>query len=242
MKLQKIIPLLAVLFFITAVNAEISVKIIEMKGSVKIRFGLEETWKPAFVGLFLEDMDTILAGENSLVVLQFENGNTFTLGSFAMLDIGDLRRIIEKELFLYLMSKKVEQIETQDEKTPLLIGNVSVVRGESKIDSDSSLNISLKSTWVEWEINGALSLYKQQYYPNTVVKLYKVLEKYESYEDCGKIFYYIARSLEQLEMDGQAIDAYQSVIDAYFKQKCDGEVSQARVEESRKAINNLKEL
>jgi hypothetical protein len=238
----KNIVLLIVISIITVTKAETTVKIINLEGTVKIRYGLEENWKSATVGLILKQMDTILAGENSLAVLQFENGNTFTLSSFAMLDIGDMREIFEKELFLYLMSKKVEQIETQYDKTPIQIGNVSVVRGESKIDSANSLNIPSKSNWAEWEINGALSLYKQQYYPNTVIKLHKILGKYDSHADCGKIFFYIARSLEKLEMDGQAIDAYQSAIDAFLEQKCDDKTSQERVEESRRSINNLKEL
>jgi hypothetical protein len=240
MMIIKNIIILFVLLFFTAGIADVSVKIIHLEGSVKIRYGLDENWKTASIGVSLKSMDTILSGENSRVVLQFENGNMFTLGSNSVIDISDLRKIYEKELFLYLMSKKVDQIETQGEKTPLRVGNVSVVHGESKVDSDSSSDEQLKSTWAEWEINGALSLYNQQYYPNTVVKLHKVLEKYDSYEDCGKIFFYIARSLEQLEMGGQAIDAYKSVIDAYFKQKCDDKESQARVEESRIAINNLK--
>ena len=242
MNLKNIFVLICTIIFVSSATAEISVKIIHLKGSVKIRYGLEENWKPASVGILLKDIDTILTGENSEVVLKYENGNTFQLGSNAMLDIGDLRKIYEKELFLYLMSKKVDQIETNDEKTPLRIGNVSVVHGESKSVTDSSKQTTVKPDWAEWEINGALSLFIQEYYPNTIVKLHKILEKYDSYIDCGKIFFYIARSLESLDMNGQAIDAYQIVIDTYTEQKCDDKESQVRMEESRKASDILKKL
>ena len=138
------------------------------------------------------------------------------------------------------MSKKVDQIEKNDDKTPLQIGNVSVVRGESKISEDS-LTLNFKKTiWTEWEINGALSLFNQQYYPNTVVKLHKILERNDYYNDCGKVYFYIAQSLEILKMDGQAIEAYQSVIDFYLDQECADKESKQRFEESQFALDILK--
>ncbi len=242
MNLKNIFILFCTIIYVSLATAEISVKIIHLEGNVKIRYGLEENWKSASVGILLKDIDTILTGENSEVVLKYENGNTFQLGSNAMLDIGDLRKIYEKELFLYLMSKKVEQIETNDEKTPLRVGNVSVVHGESKSLADSSKQTTVKPDWAEWEINGALSLFIQEYFPNTIVKLHKILEKYDSYIDCGKIYFYIARSLESLDMNGQAIDTYQIVIDTYSEQKCDDRESKDWGEESRKAIDYLKKL
>jgi len=43
-------------------------------------------------------------------------------------------------------------------------------------------------------------------------------------------------------MNGQAIDAYQIVIDTYTEQKCDDKESNAWVDESRKASDILKKL
>jgi hypothetical protein len=240
MKKVYLIIVLDLLIFVSTGIAQVSVKLINIKGDVKVRYGLEENWKSASAGIYLKDMDSILSGEGSTAVLQLKSGDLFTLGSNSVLDISDLRKIYENELFLFLMSKKVEQIEKNAEKTPLQIGNVSVVRGESKSDSIShSIQINT-SKWVELEINGALSLYNQNYFPNTVVKLHKVLDLYESYGDCGKIHFYIARSLESLEMKGQAIEAYQSVIDIYNDQQCENLDSERRLEKSRLAIDNLK--
>jgi len=242
MKINRKIILSAVLLFITPLFADVSVKIVNIEGDVRIRFGLDENFKPASIGILLKNMDTIFCGENSKTILQIENDRRFILGSNCVLDVSDLRQIYEKDLFLYLMSKKVEQIEGDGEKTPLRLGNVSVVRGESKLSGDSTSAQYLLSDWIEWEINGALSMYSQQLFPNTVVKLHTILEKYDSYKDCGKVFFYIAKSLEVLEMDGQAIEAYQSVIDAYVEQKCVDKESLSRIEISRLAIENLKKL
>ena len=154
MNLKNIFVLICTIIFVSSATAEISVKIIHLGGNVKIRYGLEENWNSASVGILLKEIDTILTGENSEVVLKYEDGNTFQLDSNAMLDIGDLRKIYEKELFLYLMSKKVDQIETNDEKTPLRIGNVSVVHGESKSVPDSARETTVKTDWGEWGRNG----------------------------------------------------------------------------------------
>ena len=68
------------------------------------------------------------------------------------------------------------------------------------------------------------------------------MDKYDTYKDCGKIYFYMARSLELMEMHGQAIDAYQLVIDTYSDQQCNEKEGKTRVEKSRIAINNLKKF
>jgi len=68
-------------FFTQFVNAEITPKIINTKGDVKVRFGLEEKWNKASAGNDLKEIDTILTGENGEIILQFESGKKFILGS-----------------------------------------------------------------------------------------------------------------------------------------------------------------
>ena len=62
-------------------------------------------------------MITGITGENGEITLQFQSSKKFILGKNSILDIGDLREIQEKELFLYLMSKKVEKIELVTDRT-----------------------------------------------------------------------------------------------------------------------------
>ena len=85
MNLKNIFVLICTIIFVSSATAEISVKIIHLGGNVKIRYGLEENWKSASVGILLKEIDTILTGENSEVVLKYENGNTFQLGSNSMI-------------------------------------------------------------------------------------------------------------------------------------------------------------
>jgi tetratricopeptide (TPR) repeat protein len=220
------------------VQAQTEAKIISLSGDVKIRYGLEEDWTKAAIGVLLKDIDTILSGEDGEVVLQLKNGNTFKLGSNAILDVGDLRKIIDKELFLFLMTHKIKQVEPHSEKTKLHIGDVSVVYGESKDKQDSIKVDTAQIGRHLQEINGAKALYLQSYFTNAIVKFHKILIKYEPFEESGEIYYYLGKSFQSLKLSGQAIDAYQMVIDIYREDK--REAAQKMVDEAKSAIEKLK--
>jgi len=213
-----------------------TVKIISVSGEVKIRRGVEENWQRAAAGMSLEEIDTILTGEAATVTLETQEGETFRLGSYAILDIADLRKITEREMFLYLMSQKVHQIPERPEKAKLRVGNVSAIHGESK--DDAARNKSAREESQNWkqEANGAQALYEQGYYPNAVVKLHKVLAKYPNREDCGEIHFYLGKAFAVLNKPGQAIDSYKVVLERL----CENDVSKQRADEARQAIARLK--
>ena len=219
---------------------ENKVKIIKISGDVKIRRGVEENWQAAKIGMLLEEIDSILTGETAEVFLQIHDGTTFKLGSYAILNISDLRKISEKELFLYLMSKKINKIEQRNEKTRLRIGNVSVVHGESKAESSgSSNNNSEPNLWIQ-EVNGAKALHNQKFYPNTIVRLHKILDKYTDIQDCGEIHFYLGKSFEAINKSGQAANAYQLVLNRYSEQTCNNDAAKGRYNEALQAIEGLK--
>lgn len=227
------------ILIIQTVSAEISIKIISTKGEALVRFGLEEDWKIAVSGINLKEIDTILTGEGGEIVLQFKGEKKFILGSNSILDIGDLREIQEKELFLFLMSKKVEKIEHRNGKTKLRIGNVSSVYGEDKSKSDTT---KLKNVdYSKKEINGAIALFIQQYYTNTLYKLHNLVDKYKSKINIGKINFYIAKAFEALDKNGQAMDSYQRVIDNLEASDSLSKEISYYLNESKIALQKLKE-
>ncbi len=227
------------LFTAESVNAANNVKIISLFGDVKVRYGLEENWNNAQKGMSLKEVDTILSGEGAEIVLQTTEGETFKLGGNSILDITDLRKIVEKELFLILMSKKIEQIEHKKEKTKFRIGNVSVVHGESKDTTNSKDGDSTQSNWFVREVNGAVALFTQKYFPNTIIKLNKILSKYSPVKDCGKIYYYIGKSFEAINKPGQAVDAYKKSIEWCKEQNCEGVKYHDRILLTEQAIKKL---
>lgn len=215
-------------------------KIIRVSGEVKARRGVEESWQPTIPGMLLEEIDTILTGANGEVVLETAEGVYFKLGKNASLDISDLRKITEKELFLYLMSIRIQKMAPGAGKTQLRIGNVSVVHGESKAKSDSSLKNQLEPDFWSQEKNGAVALHDQKLYPNSIIKFHKILDRYGSRPDCGEIHFYLGQSFEAIENPGQAIDAYQMVIHQSEAQHCENPDAKRWLDDAQKAINRLK--
>ena len=201
---------------------------------------MDEEWQKAALGLDLKEIDTILTGENGEIVLQFQGGKRFSLGNNSILDIGDLREIQENELFLFLMSKKVENIKPREEKTKLRIGDVSVVYGESKNITDTTQSKKNKISQADKEINGALALFIQKYYTNTLYKLHNLLDKYESLINNGKVYYYIAKAFELLNKKGQAADAYQTVINSFENKDSLNQDEEKYLIESQSALQRLK--
>jgi len=227
-------------FYLIGVAASVEVKVQNVKGDVKVRYGVEEQWHPAKAGMVLRDIDTILSGSNGQVKLELGNGKIFEIDNNTYLDIVDLKNINEQELFLFLMSKKIQKVRKPDTENRLKIGNVSVVHGDSKAQSDSVSRKNESPDWSAQETNGAVSLYTQKFYPNTVVKLKKMMSRYTSLENQGKLYYYLAKSFEALDMKGQARDNYQAVIEVYQNQDELTKTDKARLNESKEALVRLK--
>jgi hypothetical protein len=220
-------------------SLQADVKIVEAKGNVMVRFGIEESWQKAQIGSILKNIDSILSGEDGQVVLELEGGIQFKLSSNSILDIADIREIQQRELFMYLMSQKIDQLETPDENAPLKVGNVSIVHGDSKQVQNSVEDKSSKQDWYLYEINGALALYDHHYYPNTIIKFMKIQNKYDPDRDGGKIDYYIGKSFEALDDGAQARDAYQQALDEYKQFKEPSSKEEAWISDARTSLKRL---
>ena len=233
--------LVLVLFFSCQLGfAANQVEIRSIKGDVKVRRGVEENWQKAESGMLLEEIDTIQTGEKSEVILKIESGKNFKLGGNAQIDINDLRKVTEKEMQLYLMSKKIGKIKPRTQKTPLRVGNVSVVHG-AKAETQSAPVNNFEETSCKKETNGAKALFDFEYFTNTVIKLNKILSRYSAQDDCGEIHFYLGRSFEALNKNGQAIDAYQIVIDTHQKQNnCINDETAKWLDHAKQTIKKLK--
>jgi len=218
-----------------------SAKIAKMSGEVKVRRGLDESWGEAHIGMLLDDIDTILTGERSEVVLKLHSGETFRLQSNAVIDIGDLRKITERELFLFLMSQKMDKIKPGDEKAKLRITNVSVVRAENKAEAKRAENNTASDDrlWQQ-ETNGARAMYSQEFYPNAIMKLHKIIRKNPNLEKCSEIFFYLAKSYEEIDEPGRALEAYRIVIANAESDACEAKHRAEMITDATRAIKKLK--
>ncbi|MCP4581913.1 MAG: hypothetical protein GY839_09855, partial [candidate division Zixibacteria bacterium] len=99
---------------------------------------------------------------------------------------------------------------------------------------------NIGSDWWLPEANCARDLFDHEYYPNTIIKLHKIIEKNTAIEDCGRIHFYLGKSYEALAKTGQAIDAFQETINRTKETDCQNAEAIKRVDEARKAIERLK--
>ena len=211
-----------------------------LRGDVQVRRGLEEKWSEAAAGMELKAMDTIFSGEASEVVLLLEEGVLFTLGGHSILDISDLRRISERQLFLYLMSQKVGHLNISEPPDKIHIENVSVVRGERKGAADDFSSPDRTRDWM-LETNGAKALFNAAYRTNAIMKFYKILERYPTVDDQGEIHFYLGRAFESLEENGRACDAFETALNRMNGKTLSG-ADAARKASVQEALARLKSL
>lgn len=210
--------------------ASTGAKIIKLEGEVKIRRGLEESWERAQRGMLLQDIDTILTGENGEVELHFGENAIFKLGNNAVLDIADLRRITEQELFLILMSQKISRIKPSRGTAPGG-GDVSAIRGSPFAGAPSSFSPESQvatSAWWRREVNAAQALAAQNLPTNAALKWHRIREKFPAQSDCGEVSFHLAQTLEQLRQSGQARDEYQASLQQAREQNCRDEGTERR--------------
>jgi hypothetical protein len=193
--------------------AEEEIRVVRVRGEVRVRRGMEEAWMPAGAGLTLKPLDTIFTGEASEAVLSLEDGTRFTLGGNAVLDAGDLRRITERQMFLFLMSQKVGRMGAADSSSSIHIANVSVVRGAERRGEAETTAPADESGWVR-EKNGARALFNAGFTTNAVVKLHKIMQRYPSVDDRGEIQFALGQAFEALSETGRAADAYHAALQA----------------------------
>ncbi|MHC4322537.1 MAG: hypothetical protein ACYST3_09720 [Planctomycetota bacterium] len=229
----------SIIFILLAVQLQFAAnaRIINMSGEVKVRLGVNENWQPARLNLLLEDIDTIWTGEDGTTILELDNGQQFKLSANSMLDIADLKKLDEQELFLILMKMKLGKIEIKKEKTPLRLGTVSVVHGTLKDSSELPISPAMLAL-VEPLKNGIRDLFKQSYYPNTILKIEKFYNQYSDIQDCGEFQYYLGHSFESIGQPGQAADAYNNVVEGK-EEECHQTQWAKLANQGMERINNL---
>ncbi|MGH7492704.1 MAG: hypothetical protein ACREOO_09950 [bacterium] len=224
----------AFVVMISTAEGATKVKLVQFSGEVKVRRGLEEKWERANIDMLLEEIDTILTGENGEAVLEFGEGATFRLGGNSVLDIADLRKITEQELFMILMSRKIRKIKPNGDKAPARTGDVSTIRGEPYVTQEEKSVSS--SEWRRWEVNAAQALSAQNLLTNAALKWHRIKEKFPGQPDCGEASFYLAQTFEQLRQTGQARDEYQLSVEQAHEQNCEDGETKRRVEIARREL------
>lgn len=223
----------------TPLWARAAARITAIKGVVHIRRGLEETWQPAAVGQVLDEMDSIITGEAAETILKMEDDRIFRLGSNAIIDLTDLRHITQQELFLLLMTEKIGNLENHREKSRLQLGHVTVIHGENRNPSAPAGQEA--RGWLK-EYNGAGALHNQSFFPNAILKLAKIINRFPQADDCGQMYFLLGKSFMAMQQNGQALGALRSSIEKLDQAGCTDENAGERRAAAESAISTLRKL
>ncbi len=238
---MRILRVVSLLLFVFAIQlaAQPEARILSQRGSVLVRHGLSESWQETKAGMVLESFDTILTTEDGEVLIQTQDGGRLRVGANIILDISDIKRLSEREMLLWLVSQKIEQLPKRQEKTPLRFGQVTSVHGEEK--GAATAPATDRSQRWRAEVNGASALMENAYFTNTVVKCHKILRRYPEQNDCGEIHFYLGCAFEAIQHEGQAVEAYQTALERMAAGGCESEVSSARRQDVETALSRLKQ-
>jgi len=226
--------LIATLLLIGFTFAE-EARIVELNGDVQVRRGLDEDWSDAKNNMLLKEIDTILTGENGRVLLELSDGRQFSLRSNSILDIADLRKISERELFLFLMRQKVDRLEDREAPAKLKLGKVSVVHG-NKIEQDNVAGLSEGNNEFIRESNGVTALYEHGFFSNVILKAHRILDRKPNITECTMLYEQLAEALEAVEKPEQAKQQYKVAIE--HAEQCGDSESARRYKEALDRLRN----
>ena len=233
--MRKITMLIISIFLIVPViSLTQEVLIVQIHGNVKIRRGVSEEWISARRNMFLRRVDSIISEGNSWVELRIDENEIFKLTQEAILDICDLKRISEDELFLMLMDQKLSRCGKEEKE--LKVSDVSIPRGKVGIEMKHGQNKIDQKIFSLRLFNGIKSLYDNGYFTNTIAGLKKFLTRktYREGDHGDDAQLYLAKSFEALKWYGRAIAAYQDQTRLYPKSNL--------INESQRSIERLEKI
>lgn len=214
--MKKQLLIILILLFLNQSRAISQVKIVRVSGDVRVRWGIEESWNKAFVGMVLRPEDSIQTGNSGMAVLQLKAGTELKMTSNAYIDIVECRQITEKQFFLALMSEKVMNLEKQD-KLRLKIGDVTVIHGADR-RPDSARYEALPDELWRLELAGAEILDHHNLSMNAILKMKKIVRQYDP-DDGGEIQLKMGTIFQKLGYSGHAQEAFQRVLEADSDQR-----------------------
>jgi hypothetical protein len=210
------------------------VVVVELKGVVMVRRGVEEEWVTAKRGLHLYRLDTIETEKRASVKLTIGGRRDFVLPEEAILEISDLEEMTKEELLLFLVEQNVARTDAREKGIKL--GGSSIPRGRMEPEEDPLGGRDRTDLGVK-RFNGIQSLFEHGYLTNAIAGFKKLLlsKDFEKSAWRDHAQYLIAESFRGLGWHGRAIKAYEGLLQAYPQ-------SGFRDEAHKKIEQEMKEL
>ena len=207
--MKKIILILMLVICIGFIRVSADVKVVSLKGSVLVRHGMEENWKPIAAGGVLKPEDSIQLEKKSSATVLLDGKTKLILPELVIIDISDLRNLSQEEFLLKLSMEQIRSIPDREGRDELNIPRTTTIHGANRLRTSTSDLVNSESGMKQ--LNGTKVLYEHGYYETCVLKTKQIFRTNPDLAKTIDMRLMIAGSFEMMNLYGEALTEYSNI-------------------------------
>jgi hypothetical protein len=206
--MKTVLALIAVLLLAgTIVRADI--KVVSLKGDIKVRHGAEEQWHAVAVGDIVKPEDSMRSGRGASAVLSVDGTTRLALPEMVIVDCSDFRALTQEELLLKLAMEGIRSLPPQKRGGELSVPRTTTMHGEQTA-TGKPLQPGSKDAYA-LQLNGTKVLHKHGYYATMVLRAKEVFRVAPELQKRTAIRLMVADAFEQMKLDSEALGEYRGL-------------------------------
>lgn len=206
---MKKISLVLVLILGLAINIFADIKLLSVKGDVKVRRGVSEHWQQIKAGEILKLEDALFIGSKSSAAVSVDGQKKIALPEKTIVEISDLRYLTKEELLLKLAMERIIAVPQQDRRDELMPAQTTVIHGEKKSETSAVAKPTFENALKM--LNGAKLLFENNFYGTCALRVREVLRIHPTIETSIEYKLLTANSFEKAELYDEALSEYVSI-------------------------------
>lgn len=211
------------------------IKVIEVRGDVRVRHGVSQDWQLVRGGDILKPQDSMKLAKRASAAILVDGQKRLTIPENVIVDLSDFRTLTQEELLLKLAMERVRSVPSQERNDELVIPQTTVIHGAEKTPGD----LWMRSAEVGvMQLNGTRVLYHGGYYATCALKAKEVLRLYPELSKRVDIRLMVASALEKENLNGEALLEYTALKNEELSPKdrtiIQGEILQLKKKTSEK--------
>jgi hypothetical protein len=196
---------MAILLFSWPESSLCQAKIVDVRGDVQVRHGVDQQWERVGVGDILKPEDSMMSGKRSRATILVD-GRRIVIPEEVIVDVSDFRSLTQEELLLRLALERFRAVPPKDEN--IIIPQTTVTRGSER---NSQVLRPLSADMGLLQLNGVRVLYSDGFYATCVLKAKEVFRNYPELNSKIEFRLMVASALEKENLTGEALAEYSSL-------------------------------
>jgi len=191
---------------ITLVTLGADFKVVSLKGTVLVRHGVQEQWKPVSAGDVLKPEDSIELNKKSSAIILVDGRKKITLPASVIIDLSDLRYLTQEELLLMLAMEQIRSVPAKDNRYDIEIPRTTTIHGSSKEESPALRPNDAETGLMQ--LNGTKVLFDHDFYATCVLKSKELFRLYPDLKNRTDERIMVAGALEKMNLNSEALSEY----------------------------------